>query len=199
MKKRFGIDIDGTVTCPRSLIPFINKAFDMNIRYEEINQYDLTPFVNVSGEVFANWFSKNEAMIYQASPIAAGAKQALDKWKKAHELFFISARGPHLLDVTEKWFVDHGLTFHHIELIGSHDKVETIKRHSIDIFFEDKHDNAVAIHEECQIPVILFNTPYNQDPLPKGVIRVNNWKEAVIWVEDWLNQQGNSSQVSSTS
>ncbi|WP_066385544.1 5' nucleotidase, NT5C type [Neobacillus mesonae] len=195
MKKRFGIDIDGTVTCPTSLIPFINKAFDMNITYEEITQYDLTPFVNVPSDEFARWFSENEPMIYQGSPIASGAKKALDKWKRAHELFFISARGPHLLDVTKQWFIDHNLTFHHIELIGSHDKVETTKKHNIDIFFEDKHDNAVAIHEECRIPVILFNTPYNQDPIPNGVIRVHNWNEALNWVDNWLRQQENSYQT----
>ena len=34
------------------------------------------------------------------------------------------------------------------------------------------------IHEQCHIPVLLFNTPYNQDPIPDGVIRVHNWNEA---------------------
>ncbi|MCM3566597.1 5' nucleotidase, NT5C type [Neobacillus mesonae] len=195
MKKNFGIDIDGTVTCPTSMIPFINEAFNLNLTYEEIDQYDLTPFVNVSSEAFAEWFSKNEPVIYKESPIALGAEEALNKWKKAHELFFISARGPHLMDVTQNWFIKHGITFHHIELIGSHDKVETVKKHHIDIFFEDKHDNAVAIHEECKIPVILFNTPYNQDAIPNGVIRVNNWNEAAEWVDNWLHQEKRTYQM----
>ncbi len=62
----------------------------------------------------------------------------------------------------------------------------------MDIFFEDKHDNAVMIHEECNIPVILFNTPYNQEPIPNGVIRVNNWKQAYIWVENWVKNNEDS-------
>jgi uncharacterized protein len=45
----------------------------------------------------------------------------------------------------------------------------------------------VAISEECKIPVILFNTPYNQDPVPKRVIRVNNWQEASAWVNQWMS------------
>ncbi len=189
MRKRFGIDIDGTVTCPTSIIPFINKAFKMNLLYEDVNQYDLSPFVNVPADEFAKWFAENEPLIYKESPLAEGADQVLNNWKYEHELYFISARGSHLLNVTEQWFFDHGLTFDYIELIGSHDKVETVKRHNVDIFFEDKHDNAVVLHEECGIPVILFNTPYNQEPIPKGVIRVNNWKEAGIWVNNWLNIQ----------
>ncbi|MFJ5715388.1 hypothetical protein [Neobacillus sp. NPDC093127] len=195
MRKRFGIDIDGTVTCPKSILPYINKAFDMNIAYEDVDQYELTPFVNVSEEVFAKWFAENEPTIYEESPLAPGAKRILHKWEKDHELFFISARSSHLLEITKKWFFDNGLTFHHIELIGSHDKVNTVKKHQVDIFFEDKHDNAVMIHEECQIPVILFDTPYNQSSIPKGVIRVNNWKEANHWVENWLKQEKNRQEI----
>lgn len=188
MRKRFGIDIDGTVTCPTSLLPFINKGFGLNITLADVKQYDLTKVVNVSEEKFANWFHKNEPVIYEGSPLAQGAENVLNKWKVDHELFFISARGPHLLEDTKKWFSKKGLTYHHIELIGSHDKVATAKKYDVDIFLEDKHDNAVMIHEECGIPVLLFNTPYNQDPIPKGVIRVNDWYEAHNWVKQWLSK-----------
>ncbi|MFJ7729729.1 hypothetical protein ACIQXV_26960 [Neobacillus sp. NPDC097160] len=198
MRKRFGIDIDGTVTCPKSIIPFINRAFDMNILYEEVNQYELTPFVDVSEEEFAKWFTENEPTIYKGSPPAEGAVNVLKRWKNNYDLFLISARGPHLLDVTEEWFFNHGLTFHHIELIGSHDKVEMVKKHKLDIFFEDKHDNAVMIHEKCQIPVILFDTPYNQESIPNGVIRVNNWREANIWVANWIKQNQTKCEAAAT-
>lgn len=186
MKKKFGIDIDGTVTSPSAILPFINKAFGINITLKDVKQYDLNPVVNVSEAEFSNWFYHNEPLIYAGSPIAKDAATVLNKWKNDHELCFISARGPHLLDVTKKWFLEHSLTYHSIELIGTHNKVESAKKNKVDIFFEDKHDNAVMIHEECNIPVLLFDTPYNQDPIPNGVIRVNNWSEADQWVENWV-------------
>ena len=71
-----------------------------------------------------------------------------------------------MLDVTETWFSKQELQYKHIELIGSHDKVATAKKFEVDLFIEDKHDNAVAIAEECKIPVLLFDTPYNQEPIP---------------------------------
>ena len=188
MKKRFGIDIDGTVTCPTSLIPYLNKAFNLNITLNDVKEYDLTHLVDITEEEFAHWFAESEPIIYAESPLAAGAKEILNKWEKEHELFFISARGSHLLKLTEEWFLKHTLSFHHIELIGTHYKVQKAKDFNVDIFFEDKHDNAVMIHEECQIPVILFDTPYNQDPIPSGVIRVNNWIEANEWVDNWLKE-----------
>lgn len=189
MKRRFGIDIDGTVTCPSSLIPYLNKAFHLNISLNDVKQYDLTHLVDISEEDFAKWFAESEPVIYAESPLAEGAKDVLKKWEDEHELYFISARGSHLLEVTEKWFLKHALSFHHIDLIGTHYKVEAVKKYNVDIFFEDKHDNAVMIHEECNIPVLLFDTPYNQDPIPTGVIRVKNWIEAGQWVEKWLQEE----------
>lgn len=186
MRKRFGIDIDGTVTCPTSLLPYINESFNLNLTLKDITQYDLTPFVNVSSEELARWFSDTEHVMYANSPLATGAKEVLTKWEQKHELFFISARGSHLLKMTEEWFTNNEVKFDHIDLIGTHHKIEAAKQYNVDLFFEDKHDNAVMIHEECNIPVILFNTPYNQDPIPKGVIRVNHWQEAYHWVESWL-------------
>ncbi|MDQ0218291.1 hypothetical protein ELQ35_12640 [Peribacillus cavernae] len=189
MKKRFGIDIDGTITRPDTMIPFLNKAFQLNLVYEDITEYDLNPFVTITKDAFADWFARNEPIIYAESLLADGAKEAIAEWVDKADLYFISARHHDLLKVTEKWFHKNELTFHHIELTGSHDKVETAKKFGVDIFFEDKHDNAVAIASECNIPVILFDTPYNRLSVPAQVIRVTNWQQAKQWVDQWLKNE----------
>lgn len=186
MKKRFGIDIDGTITRPDTMVPYLNKAFNMELTYEEINTYDLNPFVDVSPSEFAAWFHDSEPMIYSESLLVDGARECLEKFEQYADLYFISARRKDLIDVTETWFSTNELRYHQIDLIGSHDKIAMAKKLKIDLFFEDKHDNAVTISEECQIPVILFNTPYNLGPVPEQVIRVNHWFEARRWVENWL-------------
>ena len=187
-QKRFGIDIDGTVTCPASLVPFLNQSFSLNITLQDIKQYDLSAALNIPADKMRDWFDETEPAIYAASPLAEGADRILAKWQKSFQLLFISARRQHLLEVTEQWFQNKQIQYDHIELIGSHDKVEAAKRHKVDIFFEDKHDNAVVLAEELSIPVVLFNTPYNQDPVPDRVVRVNNWREADLWVQQWLKQ-----------
>ncbi|MBS4173553.1 hypothetical protein [Bacillus sp. FJAT-49736] len=186
MKKRFGIDIDGTVTSPDALLPFINKQYQLNLTLNDITEYELTNVIDIPPEEFYDWFIKTEPAIYAQSPLAQGAKAVLSRWKEEFELYFISARNSNLLEVTSKWFNENDIKYHHIELIGSHHKVETARKYNIDIFFEDKHDNAVMIHEELGIPVILFDTPYNRDPIPNGVIRVTNWKEAENWINNWI-------------
>lgn len=180
---RFGIDIDGTVTSPTSLLPHINSAFNTNLQLEDIKEYDLTTAFTVSQEEFYKWFKQAEPLIYASSPIRTDAHAVLSAWKEKYELYFISARGEEVMDVTINWFKEQELLYDHIELIGTHNKIETARKYEVQAFFEDKHDNAVAINEELDIPVLLFNTPYNQQPAPKGVIRVNNWVEANKWIE----------------
>ena len=189
MKKRFGIDIDGTITRPDTLVPYLNKAFQLNLTYEDINEYDLFPFVNVPKEEFSKWFIETEPTIYAESLIADGAKDILENWMNHADLYFISARSDRLLDVTRDWFTKNQLQYNHLELVGSHDKVATAKKYAVDLFLEDKYDNAVSISEECKIPVLLFNTPYNQGPVPDRVFRVNNWLEASQWVTQWLSEK----------
>ncbi|RBW70534.1 5' nucleotidase, NT5C type [Bacillus taeanensis] len=187
-KKRFGLDIDGTVTCPTSFIPYLNESFEKNLSLDDITEYNLTTILGISEQEFWKWMINNEEKIYANCPKSSGVEHILNSWEKKHELYYISARGDHLLDITYKWFKQHQLPYEHIELIGRHNKIETIVKHNIEIFFEDKHDNACEISEECNIPVILFDTPYNRMAVPKNVIRVKDWKEANNWVNEWLEK-----------
>ena len=185
MTKRFGIDIDGTITCPSTFVPYINESFKKNITLNDIKEYDLTPLLEITEQQFWSWMDEKEPIIYKNAPLASGVKNVIEEWKNIYNLIYISARRDHLLDLTYEWFKENSLGFHHIDLIGTHNKLKTIKKYNIDLFFEDKHDNACDISEEFNIPVILFNTPYNQDPVPKNVVRVNNWIEAKKWVDNW--------------
>jgi len=186
-RQRLGLDIDGTVTCPSTFIPYLNEAFGKPLTLDDITQYNLAPLYGVTEEEMDGWLEENEAAIYERAPLARYALEVIDSWKDKYELFYISARGRHLYKLTERWFQRHGVHYHHIELIGSHDKVAAVRRYQLAAFFEDKYDNACAIGEECNIPVILFDTPYNQGPLPKNVIRVQNWLEAKREIERRLH------------
>ncbi len=178
MRKRFGIDIDGTLTCPTTFVPFINQTLNKNITFDDITQYDLTPLMGLDEEGFWKWMDEMEPIIYKDAPLAKGAKGIVQKWKNQFDLFFISARRNHLYEVTNNWFSKQEINYDHLELIGTHNKIAAVKKHGIDLFFEDKHDNACDISEECGIPVILFDTPYNREPVPSNVYRVSDWLEA---------------------
>ena len=185
IKIRFGIDIDGTVTRPDTLLPYLNKDFGLQLTLSDIVQYDIASIIKIDHQKMGEWFIKNEVQIYQESPLYEGAKETISSWTSIGQLFFISARKDYLLSLTKEWFYKNQIPFDHILLVGSHNKISIIKEYKIDIFLEDKHDNAVQIGEECKIPVLLFNSSYNQGNVPSNVIRVNNWVEAQRWVEQY--------------
>lgn len=184
IKHRFGIDIDGTVTCPATLIPHINRRYNINMTIADVTEYDfLSGFpYPVDRQEFQRWFKENESHMYEVSELAANAQSILTSWQNDYELYYISARGENVLDITKNWFTNFNVPYDHIECIGGHDKIEIAKKHQVEAFFEDKHDNAVQIAEELKIPVILFDTPYNRLAIPSNVIRVTNWLEANEWI-----------------
>jgi uncharacterized protein len=186
-RKRIGLDIDGTITCPSSFIPYINKSFNKNLTLNDLTEYELHPQLNITKDEFWEWMNKHEETIYRDSPIAQFFDIVYKDWLD-HHFIFISARREQFLEVTQEWLNKHDIPYNHVELIGSHHKVEAVKKLQCDIFFEDKHDNACDIAEQCGIPVILFGTPYNNKPVPNGVIRVKDWKEAKVWVDSWLKK-----------
>ncbi|MED1739765.1 hypothetical protein P4U97_09650 [Bacillus swezeyi] len=177
-----GIDIDGTITAQDTFVPYLNESFSLSITLEDIKDYDLTKILNISDGDFWEWMNENEPRIYQEASLAEYAKQTLDELKNQHKLIYITARRRHLENITFDWFHKKDVHYDHIEHVGGHDKLEAVFKHKIDVFFEDHHGNATMIAKEANIPVLLFNTPYNQLPIDSNIIRVNSWHEAADWL-----------------
>lgn len=186
MVLKFGIDIDGTVTSPTTFVPYLNKSFNLNLTYNDIKDYNLAKAVNITDEEMSKWFLQNEAGIYQESPLAENVRETLEQWHQDYQLIYISARDKRYEEITYDWFAENNMPYHAIHCTGKHNKVVPVQENKIDLFFEDNYKNACQIAEECGIPVVLFDTPYNQGPLPNMVKRVSNWQEAKDWVNNWV-------------
>jgi len=183
-RPRLGIDIDGTVTCPSALVPFINRDFKTNLQLSDIQEYDLTKAFDVDPQLFAQWFAQTEHEIYTHSPVHTNVLSILPHWSHCFDLYYITARGENVKNTTLQWFQKHQLPFDAIHFVGSHDKVSIAKQLQVDAFFEDKYDNALMIHEKLGIPVFLFDAPWNQGALPKGVTRIYNWSDAEYMIKE---------------
>lgn len=180
---RIGIDIDGTVTDPATFIPFLNEAFNKKLLFSEITQYDLAPLYGITSEQFYHWFRQNDGRVYQEARVAPQAKEVLDHLYVNNQLIYISARDEKHAKLTSNWFEQNEIPYHHIELLGSHNKIEYSKQNEIQLFLEDKMDNANELAEELLIPIILFDTPYNQGSLHQHVQRVHSWPEAQQFIQ----------------
>ncbi|MGM9968677.1 hypothetical protein [Rummeliibacillus sp. TYF005] len=182
-KYSFGIDIDGTVTTPDFLLPYINEAYQTNITLDDVKTYDLTEALAVDKADFFKWFKSEELNMYKNPPIQLNAKRILTNWYPNVSLNYITAREENSRAVTDHWFKANHLPYDTIDIVGATDKVIAGRRHGVQLFMEDKHDNAVRIHEELDIPVLLFDAPYNREAIPNGVVRIKSWLEAENWVK----------------
>ncbi|MGD8192251.1 hypothetical protein ACQCN2_19960 [Brevibacillus ginsengisoli] len=175
-----GIDIDGTVTDPGSILPFMNEAFGKNLTLADCIEYNLATVYNIPEEVFEKWLDEQGEHLYRCATLHDVADQILKQWHQAHRLVYISARDEKHLPVTYEWLERFEIPYHSVNCIGSHDKLSSAKKWGVDVFLEDRKENAVQLAEELQIPVFLFDTPYNQGTLPSLVKRINTWKEGNI-------------------
>lgn len=175
---RIGIDIDGTVTCPNGFINFLNNSFQTNITPEDLKDKKIKQLINVSSKRFTKWLADNEEIIYGGLPLAKHAKEVLQQWNQCYEIFYITARSKKLEAVTLHLLRKSDLPSHHIEFVGNHNKIEAIKKHQIDVFIEDNYANACSISENCHIPVLLMDIPYNRHPKRTNIIRISGWQDA---------------------
>lgn len=172
-----GIDIDGTVTSPSSIVPLMNESFGRDLRYEDCYEYNLANVYNITDEEFDKWLDQHGERLYDEAPVHGNADHILRTWHPQFRLVYISAREDRHRDVTINWFSRYNIPFHEVDLVGSHDKLSAAKKWGVDLFLEDRKENALQLSEALQIPVFLFDTPYNQGELPSLVHRVTSWDE----------------------
>ena len=89
-KYSFGIDIDGTVTTPDFLLPYINEAYQTNITLDDVKTYDLTEALAVDKADFFKWFKSEELNMYKNPPIQLNAKRILTNWYPNVSLNYIT-------------------------------------------------------------------------------------------------------------
>lgn len=172
-----GIDIDGTVTDPGSILPFMNETFGKNLSLADCFEYNLATVYGIPEADFDRWLDEQGEHIYRSAILHLDADVILQQWYQTHRLVYISARETKHQAVTNEWLQQFNIPFHAVDCMGSHDKISSAKRWGVELFLEDRKENAIQIAEELKIPVFLFDTPYNQGTLPTLVKRISSWKE----------------------
>ena len=191
MQKEFtlGIDIDGTVTDPYTFIPHLNQYFNKQLTYDDVITYNLLELYEITEQQYRDWYKLHGEKIYEKAPLALEAKEILHQLQVDYNLIYVSARDEKYRVATMKWFKQNDLPYDEVILTGSPHKCKEIENNQIDLFLEDNYDAAVHMGKLIEIPLFLFDTPYNQGPLPENVIRVYSWSEAKSLIDDYAQKQ----------
>lgn len=189
---RIGIDIDNVISdsYPNYLEKF-NRIYQTNILYEEITDFYYLEKYKGNGQKelhgFIDTLIANEE--FQLSlPVFPDAQKTIVKWSREGKgIHYITARPRKAESATMKWLKNHGFWVENAALDMFDEKhysqdyefkKEVVKKYGISLMLED----SLVIAEALNIPVILFDRPWNQGKVKSNVYRLKRWSEAEEFV-----------------
>ena len=177
-----GIDIDGTITSPYEMLQYMQRDFDATLEEEDFTEYDLS-FLNKDEEILRNWFLSIEEELYNNAKPVENAQSIMKYLTDNYNVHLITARPKKWKDTTIQWLSENDIKYDTLDVIGSHNKVQTAKDRNVELFIEDNLINALYLNENLNIPILLIDTEYNQSYLPKGITRVKDWNEILDFIK----------------
>ena len=112
---------------------------------------------------------------YEEAEIIDEAKQIIKDLNEKNNLYFVTARGNELQDITIKWLEKNGLSSIEIYMLGSDYKIDKAKELKCDIFIEDNPLNALQL-AQGGVRVFLLETNYNKDTKHDNITKVKDWE-----------------------
>lgn len=88
-----------------------------------------------------------------------------------------SKEGESIRALVELFLLENDIPYDKI-IFSTGDKLEDCTTEDITIMLEDSPKNTASISQ--RVPVILMDTPYNQNTAGDNVFRVNSWEEAYV-------------------
>lgn len=177
-KKKFGLDIE--------------KIIEKNIKKKRRISYHLEDWPEVKrlagGEKFVLATFSDPRLYRRAEPVK-GAREVLKKWRRqGHRIWIITARPPHLENVTLAWLRRHGLgwliegkavIFNNLQNgFRPSDKPRLVEKLGVQVFIEDNLKTLNESRAPALLKKILFKRPYNSGPSFDFLTEaVESWRE----------------------
>jgi uncharacterized HAD superfamily protein len=187
---RIGVDIDEVLSQTfQALLDFYNFKYDARYTLDQVNVYSFQKVFGINAkeekqlhaDFFTTKFSKNLKTV-------PGSVEAINKLAKNNKLYAISSRPKWQQQQTEHWLsVYYGNNFKQIVLTDSHfNKTSTKSSVCVDMKLDYFVEDAVVYAEDCANvckKVFLLNRPWNNEKISnKNIIRVDNWRAIVDYV-----------------
>ncbi len=186
--KVIGFDLDDILlNFNDTLRAYYNTVYKTHFEREHMISFHLDKLWGLPMEETAErvlQFYNHESHL-NALPVE-GSMEGIEKLAKNHTLFLITAKPELLREKTEEWltkyfpgmFAGVHFTNHFIGDTGKRKKSEVCLELGIEVFVEDALHNAQDV-ADAGIPVLLFDTPWNQAEVLPPITRVFSWPEIV--------------------
>ena len=166
-----GIDIDDTLNNLSDILLEYGKRYneENSIKHEiQKEKYDFEEAFGWNKEQENKFKEQYIGICLAQATVKTGAREYVKKLKEeGHKIFIITARTPeetvkNVQEISAEWLKRNGIMLDKLE-VGCEQKVEKCREHNIDVFIDDNTDHCKSIHESLGIPVIMFDSIYNQE------------------------------------
>lgn len=188
-KPVIGVDFDDVLfKCNEALADFHNRLYSTSYSVGDVTTFDLSSVWNCTPEEaeerFEHFF---KSTFHHETEMVFGAKAALETLNETYDIVIVTARPSASKDATLEWLSRHFLgLYKEIHFTNQFHKDRSLHRLKSSVL---KDVGAVAFIEDALhhaedasmlgIPVFLFDAPWNQGDVPKGVTRVYSWEEVL--------------------
>ncbi len=187
------LDLDEVIADTLSpLILFHNETFGTHLKKEYFLSYNWWEvWGGTKEQAIEKFFEFTKSKYFSKVLPIAESVPAIQYLSKNNNLYVITGRQQELLSVTTTWlnqyfpntFKDIFITNHPQWSKGGNTKtkIEIIKQIGAQFLVEDN----LLYARECEafnIPVLLFDYPWNQEPLPTNTKRIHSWSEVISYV-----------------
>lgn len=167
-----------------TLTAFHNKQFGTAIDHRAIRTWHLEPVWNCSTQEalarVAQWYDSEE---HRFTLPVHGSFEAMTRLAPNHELVIVTARPPEVREQTLAWIQRHfPNVFTDIFFTNHEPKGSFCRRAGVSLFIEDALHHAKDV-AQSGIPVLLFDAPWNQEPLEPKITRVFSWEEVLSVID----------------
>ncbi len=186
---RIGIDFDDVIfDCNGSLQLWHNRRYGTDIVPSAITAWNLHELWGCSREEaearIDAWYVSSE---HEHGVPVRGAIDALRELAQSHELYIITSRPVRVKKQTEAWLHTYapglfaGVHFADSGTSNVATKGDTCRALAIALFIDDALHNAIDV-SNAGVSTLLFDAPWNQGDVPRGVVRVFGWSDVQKFV-----------------
>ena len=172
---KIGIDIDGVLTdLSRFYLDYGAKyVFENNMeKISNPNGYELNEILGLTEEERKQFWKKYDEFYTKKIYTREFASEVIEKLKNdGHEIHLVTARNPREDEWTRNWLRDNDI--HYDKLTFTNEKLQYCEENKINIMIEDRVKNILEISKA--IPVICFDTRYNQECKGDKITRCYGW------------------------
>jgi len=140
---------------------------------------------NNNKKEFASLYLKK--ILREANPHQDVVKVIRKLKDSGHKIFFITARTDEevlgVYDFTREWLLNNNIYFDKL-IVNSVDKVNICKANHINVFIDDNYETCKNVFEELNIPVLMFQTKYNEIFSDFNFECVKNWEEILYKINN---------------